>query len=549
MELATRRRSFWGWGDEEGELDAAQREALGGMIASRFGATDLRELTPPRLEDLRLPAPRLSIPRSLAPLFSQDARERASHTYGKAFRDVVRGLEGDYRAAPDAVALPATEEDLVRILDHCASQGIAAIPYGGGSSAVGGVEARLPGEWPGVVSIDLRGLGAVLEIDKMSRAARIQGGIYGPALEAALRPHGLTLRHFPQSFEFSTLGGWIATRSGGHFATLSTHIDDFVESLRVVTPAGSIATRRLPGSGAGPSPDRMFMGSEGALGIITEAWMRLQARPRFRASMTARFVDFRQGAAAARELAQSGLYPSNCRLIDAQEAMNTGAGDGTRSLLLVAFESADHPLDAWMDRAITICRACGGEAREGAGRTRETRETQPESAGAAGSAGARDADDAGGAWRSMFLKAPYLRDALIRTGLIVETFETAITWDRFDDFHAGVSAAARDAAVRICGQAIVTCRLTHVYPDGAAPYFTVIAPARPGSQLAQWDEIKAAASEAILSLGGTITHHHAVGRDHRRWYDRERPDLFARALGAAKAALDPAGVMNPGVLL
>ena len=227
--------------------------------------------------------------------------------------------------------------------------------------------------------------------------------------------------------------------------------------------------------------------------------------------------------------------------------MNTGAGDGTRSLLLVAFESADHALDPWMDRALAICRAAGGEVKEGAGRTREI----PADTGVRPSEGAapRDPDGAASAWRSMFLRGPYLRDALVQMGLIVETFETAITWDRFEDFHAGVSARTQDAVTRICGAGILTCRLTHVYPDGAAPYFTVIAPGRAGSQVSQWDEIKAAASEAILSLGGTITHHHAIGRDHRPWYDRQRPELFAKALAAMKSTLDPAGVMNPGVLL
>jgi alkyldihydroxyacetonephosphate synthase len=497
--------------------------------------TDLVEINPPRLEDLRLPAPRFTPPSALGSILSQDRHERASHTYGKAFRDIVRGLEGDFAVAPDAVALPKDEEELRRVLAFCEEKSLAAIPYGGGSSVVGGIEARLDGRFGGAVSIDLRGFNRVLEVDRTSRAARIQGGMLGPALEEALRPHGLSLRHYPQSFEFSSLGGWIATRAGGHYATLHTHIDDFVESVRVVTPSGVIETKRFPGSGAGPAPERLFLGSEGALGIITEAWMRLQERPRFRASATARFVDFRRGAEAARQIVQAGLHPQNCRLLDGGEARSTGAGDGTRSLLLLGFESADHGLDAGMERALAIARGLGGEVKEGAGRTRETDE------------GARDGE--AGTWRSMFLKGPYLRDALTRLGMIVETFETAVTWDRFDAFHAAVIEATTRAAIEVAGQAVVTSRLTHVYPDGAAPYFTVIAPGKASGRVAQWDEIKAAASEAILAHGGTITHHHAVGRDHRPFYDRERPDLFARALGAAKTALDPQGIMNPGVLV
>src|SRR5437773_25277 len=210
------------------------------------------------------------------------------------------------------------------------------------------------------ITLDLRHLDRVLEIDRTSRAARIEAGVFGPALEAQLKPHALTLRHFPQSFEYSTLGGWIATRSGGHFASLYTHIDDFVESLRVITPRGPLETRRLPGSGAGPSPDRLFIGSEGVLGVITEAWMRLQERPRFRAGGAVRFADFFSAAQAVRAIAQAGLYPANCRILDPQEAQNTGAGDGTAAIMVLAVESADHPLQIWMGRALECCADFGG---------------------------------------------------------------------------------------------------------------------------------------------------------------------------------------------
>jgi alkyldihydroxyacetonephosphate synthase len=397
------------------------------------------------------------------------------------------------------------------------------------------VEARVGDGYAGAVSIDLSRLDAVLEIDRASRAARIQAGIYGPALEDALRPHGLTLRHFPQSFEFSTLGGWLATRSGGHYATLYTHIDDFVESLRVVTPSGVSESRRLPGSGAGPSPDRLFLGSEGILGVITEAWMRLQDRPTRRAGAAVRVggeEGFARGASAVRALSQSGLAPTNCRLLDAGEARTAGAGDGSAAILVLGFESADHGLDAWMARAAELCRDAGGEVPEDALRTRED-------AGAS-------REGAAGAWRNAFLNAPYLRDALVRASFVSETFETAITWDAFDAFHAAVTEATQDAVKRICGNGTVTCRFTHVYPDGPAPYYTVMAPGKRGSELEQWGEIKQAASEALIRHGGTITHHHAVGRDHRPWYDRQRPDVFAAALRAAKRALDPHGILNPG---
>ncbi|MFN8545568.1 MAG: FAD-binding oxidoreductase [Candidatus Binatia bacterium] len=491
--------------------------------------------TPPQLEELTLPAPRVAPPAALADRCSNAPFDRAGHTYGKAFRDIVRAFRRDYPHPPDLVAYPNSEDDVVAFLDWASDANVAVIPYGGGSSVVGGVEPRVGAGWRGVVSLDLGRLDRVLEVDATSRAARIQAGVLGPALEEQLRPHDLTLRHFPQSFEFSALGGWIATRSGGHYATLYTHIDDFVESLRVVTPAGVVATRRLPGSGAGPSPDRLFIGSEGALGVITEAWMRLQARPRFRAAASITFTDFLAGAQAVRAIAQAGLFPANCRLLDPIEAQLAGAGTGAESVLLVAFESADHPLDPWMDRALECARDHGGHVPDGAGRTRRSMEG--------------DREGAAGAWRRAFLDAPYLRDTLVSLGMISDTFETAITWDRFSEFHAGVLSAVRDAVRRVCGSGEVAARFSHAYPDGPAPYYSVIAPGRPGSELEQWDEIKAAASEALIRLGGTITHHHAVGRDHRPWYDRQRPDAFGAALVAAKSTLDPRGILNPGVLI
>ncbi len=530
-------RRFWGWGLDGAGPTPEQRGGIARTLAARFGAV-LEPIPAPRIEEIALRAPRIRVPAALAPIATLEPRARAAHTYGKAYRDVVRALRRDFAAAPDAVLTPRGESDVVAALDWCASAGIAAIPYGGGSSVVGGVEARIDPGYAGVVSLDLSRLDRVLEIDAASRAARLQAGVLGPALEDQLRPHGLTLRHYPQSFEFSTLGGWIATRSGGHYATLYTHIDELVESLRVVTPCGVLESRRLPGSGAGPSPDRLFIGSEGALGVIVEAWMRLQERPRLRASASVRFGGpdgFLRGARAVRALAQSGLHPSNCRLLDAGEAQSSGAGSGEHAVLLLGFESADHELDAWIGRALECCGDAGGILPDEPARTRRDAE------------GAREG--AAGAWRNAFLRAPYLRDVLAQHSVISETFETAVTWDRFETFHAELGTRARRALERICGSGTLTCRFTHVYPDGPAPYYSVIAPGRRGSELEQWDEIKAAVSDALIDLGGTITHHHAVGRDHRPWYDRERPAAFALALRAAKRALDPAGILNPGVLV
>ena len=526
--MSARRRSWWGWGWEDEALSPDQVAALGAAVASRLGLSGVSPRPAPTLSTLDLPPSRLTPPSSLAEICAVDVESRASHTYGKSYRDVVRAFSGQLEHPPDIVARPRDEADVVDLLDWCADANAAAVPYGAGSSVVGGVECDVRADFAGAVSIDLSALDRVLEVDPVSRAARIQAGSRGPVLEDQLRPHGYTLRHFPQSFEFSTLGGWIATRSGGHYASLYTHIDDFVESLRIVTPSGVVESRRLPGSGAGPSPDRMFIGSEGILGVITEAWMRVQDRVRFKASAGVHFSSFLEGASAVRAVAQSGLYPTNCRLLDPGEAMlSAGVSDGS-SLLVLGFESADHPVDAWIARAVELCVDHGGNVPDG---------VKTSSEGAVG------------AWKSSFLRAPYGRDALVSLGCVVDTFETAVTWDRFEDLHAGVTAAVEKALESVCGGGWVTCRFTHVYPDGPAPYFSFLAPSRFGSQLSQWEEIKAAASDAVLSFGGTITHHHAVGRDHRRWYDQQRPEGFARALAGAKSALDPAGILNPGVLI
>ncbi len=529
-----KRLSFWGWGYEGAGPDDDARGRLAKSLGERFGRADLAPAPLPRIDEIRLPAPRARAPGALAGLASDDPWERARHTYGRSYRDVVRAQRRDFAHPPDWVAFPTSESEVAAVLDHCAGAGLAVIPFGGGSSVVGGVETAVDGDYRGVVTLDLTRLDRMLELDRASRAARIQAGVLGPALEDQLRPHGLTLRHFPQSFEFSSLGGWIATRSGGHFATRYTHIDDFVEALRVVTPSGVVATRRLPGSGAGPAPDRLFIGSEGTLGVITEAWVRLQDRPTRRANASVRFASFESGVSAVRALSQSGLEPANCRLLDPGEAATSAGASGNEAILVLGFESHDHDLDAWMRRAVELARDHGGVVPDEVIRTRADAGVTRE-----GSAGA---------WRNSFIGAPYLRDALVSLGVLVETFETAVTWDRFERLHARVMREVGDALVRVCGAGTVTCRFTHVYPDGPAPYYSLMAPAKRGSELEQWGEVKALASAILDEEGATATHHHAVGRDHRPGYDRERPELFARALRAAKTELDPAWVLNPGVL-
>jgi alkyldihydroxyacetonephosphate synthase len=542
--LSRRRKlRFYGWGYAEDVLSPEEEARIRDHV-KRFGTVAPVEVSAPREGAFTLRTPRVAVPSSLEAMISATPYDRLVHSFGKSYADIVRMFMRDVRQPPDLVAFPKSEQDIVAILDWASHANVAVIPFGGGSSVVGGVEPDVGESYAGTVSMDLQYLNGVLEIDRASRAARIQAGALGPELEDQLKPYGLTLRHFPQSLQHSTLGGWIATRSSGHYASLYTHIDDFVESTRTVTPAGLIETRRLPGSGAGPSPDRLIIGSEGILGVITEAWMRLQDRPVHQTSVSIVFPTMAKATAAVRALSQSGLFPSNCRLLDPVEARNYAVGDGMSAVLVLSFESADHPLDAWMKRALELVVDHQGQfdadavARSLAHRSNAVEHRQ----GAASQ------------WRNAFIRMPYYRDLMVAMGVITDTFETSVTWDRFEHLYEGVREKTTAVIREICGHdAPVSCRFTHIYPDGPAPYFSYSALGTASGvlsdSLAKWREIKKATNEIVVGLGGTVTHHHAIGRDHRSGYERQSPPLFRGALQTAKTLFDPAGILNPGVLI
>ncbi len=525
---APRTRKHWGWGYLDEELSPAEVRETAALVADHLGFGSRDPSDPVPLAEIAISAPRVSPPSSLAAFSSADARSRITHSRGKSYTDIVSGFAGHFPHVTDFVVYPRDEEEIEAAFQWCASERVALIPYGGGSSVVGGVTPVLPPDYNGAVTLDMRNFNQVVEVDPTSRAAHIQAGALGPDLESQLASHNLTLRFYLQAFQFSTLGGWIATRAGGHFATQTTHIDDHVESIRAITPSGAWESRRLPASGAGVSPDRMLLGSEGTLGVITSAWVRLSERPKIRSSISVRFPSFAGGVGAVREIVQSGLRPANCRLIDPAETALTGTGDGSSALLVLGFESAHFDVASQQNAASSICQSHGGSVTV--------------------SGDARSGDV--GAWRDAFIRAPYQRDVLVAMGIIAETFETAVTWDAFDRLHERVIAAAKTAVERVCGHpGSVSCRITHVYPDGCAPYFTVVAPGRLGEEAQQWAQIKQAVSQTLIDEGATITHHHAVGRDHRPWYDQQRPDVFAAALRGAKHAVDPGFVLNPGVLI
>ena len=530
--MGERRRKFYAWGFED---QSATDEEMAPVLATWhrvFGMDSFDVMPPPQLDAVTLGPQRITeIPQALQPICRTDRYERALHAYGRSFLDSARMFRGDFRQAPDVVAYPRTEEDVAALIDWCGSIDAAVIPFGGGSSVVGGVNPEITGSYAGTVTIDMWYLNRVLEVDRSSRSARVQAGVYGPDLERQLKEHGLTLRHFPQSFEVSTLGGWIATRAAGHFAALGTYIDDYVESIRMVTPRGTMESRRLPASGAGPSPDRFVMGSEGSLGIITEAWIRVLDRTRHKVGATVVFDDYYRGAEAVRAISQAGLYPANCRLIDALEARLTGSHDGSRPILVLGYESSHYPVDHLLQLTLEICRDHGGDLVEA-------------------SEGTQGHGKVAGQWRNAFIRGPYYREHMTARGICRETFETAVPWSGFRELHSTVTEAVQGAIRRVTGRdGTVTCRFTHIYPNGPAPYFTFHCLPDRAQMDAQCMEIKQAAYDAVLKAGGTITHHHAVGRLHMPWYTQQRPALFGEALAAAKRALDPAGLMNPGVIV
>jgi len=535
-------RSYWGWGWEQALPDDNARDVLAALISISFKDLTLTHKPYPNIESVMLVPARIQVPAELEEITSSSTYDRASHTYGKSYFDIFRGFQGDFTNAPDLVVFPNNSDDIKAVYQWAQDKNVALVPYGGGTSVVQGTECDRGCDreadssgYAGWVSLDMKKMDRVLEVDKISNAALIQGGATGPVLQEQLAKHGLTLRHYPQSFEFSTLGGWVATRAGGHFATLYTHIDDLVESVTMLTPNDEIKTRRLPGSGAGPSPDRFCIGSEGSMGIITEAWIKVQTPPQFRSSLSARFKDYEQAVEAVRAISQAGLFPSNCRLLDGNEALLNGISMNGESIFLLAFESSDHDTTTWMERGVEIVKAYGGQLGRG---------PQYKNAG-----DRANREDESGSWRESFFAAPYRQSALVSMGMMADTFETAITWDKFHTLHEAVISRVQAAMNELCGQGLISCRFTHVYPDGPAPYYTFIAPAIEGKEIENWQAIKEIASDTLYEFGATITHHHAVGRMHKPWYKKQSPDAFASVLKASKKQLDPKWILNPGVLV
>ena len=534
---------WWGWGDPARtvELPAAALERLRAVIGG-----EARSAAPVRLEDVRLAEPQLGA-KARAALVSavgeewlrDDRESRVLHAAGKGYPDLVRMRSGLAPEAPDAVVYPESEQQVRAVLAACAQLEIAVVPFGGGTSVVGGVEPVRDGR-RALVSLDLALLNAVGELDQRSRTIVLGPGLRGPQVEAALAASGFTLGHFPQSFEYSTVGGWVATRSAGQASTGYGKIEEMVVGVRCATPSGEIELPPLPASAAGPQLRELLVGSEGVLGVITETTLRVRPRPRARRYEAWMFKSFPEGAESLRALEQGGAAPDVARLSDEVETALSMqmAGEGAARRLGLAYLKAR----GYEGGCLAILGFEGEQSTVTRRRAQAARTLR-------WSGGLSLGTGPGKAWERQRYAGPYLRDALLDNCVMVETLETAAEWSRLMELYAAVAQAIRTALEQRGTPALVACHVSHLYPSGASLYFTFMAAQERGAELEQWRAAKSAACDAITSSGGTITHHHAVGRDHAGWLEREVGKLGVDLIRAAKQRLDPAGIMNPGKLL
>lgn len=517
------------WGDPERARPLPPAAAA--LVDAAFG---VREQPTVPLEQVRLPEPALAAARleELRALLGAehvltDHDSRVRRTRGRSTPDLLRMRAGDATDAPDAVLRPAGHDEVQAVLEWCSSRRVAVVPFGGGTSVVGGLVARREG-FAGVVALDLDRLRRLLRLDPTSRVAELEAGLLGPQAEALLAEHGMTLGHVPQSFEYASIGGFAATRSSGQASSGFGRFDALVVGLRVATPLGTLELGRAPASAAGPDLRQLVLGSEGAFGVITSVSVRVRPVPETRVYEGWRFDSFTAGVDAARALAQSRQAPTVLRLSDeAETAVNladpgaVGAGSPGGCLLVAGFEGAAANAEASRAAASALLGAAGGQPL---------------------------GEEAGAAWARGRFDGPYLRDSLLDAGVLVETLETATFWSGLPELYRRVRAALEEALAAQGTPPLVLCHVSHVYETGASLYFTVAA-RQAADPVAQWHAAKAAASEAILAAGGTITHHHGVGRDHLPWFAREVGPVGVEVLRAVKARIDPAGVLNPGVLV
>jgi alkyldihydroxyacetonephosphate synthase len=522
--------SWSGWGDPA--LAAPLPEALETVLreALRIGR---RGAAAPALQDLELAPARLpgAMVAELGAIVGPDHARgdheaRARHARGKSTIDLLELRGGAAISAPDVVVSPASEDEVQAVLRCCSARRVAVIPFGGGTSVVGGLRPDAAG-FAGTVALDVRRLDALVSVDEESRLAVLEPGLRGPEAEALLGARGWTLGHFPQSWEYATLGGFAAARSSGQSSAGYGRFDERVLGLRLATPAGTLTLGRAPKSAAGPDLRQLVLGSEGTLGVITSLTLAVDPLPEHRVYEGWMLPSFAEGTALMRRLAQDGPRPTVLRLSDEAETalglarpLEIGGGAAGGCLAIVGWEGAYEEVERHRRATAEILLGARGEA----------------------------VPDAGDGWAAGRYRGPYLRDALLDAGALVETLETVTFWSSLPGLYATVAGALRDTLTGLGTPPAILCHISHVYPAGASLYFTV-ACAQLENPIAQWEAAKAAASEAILAAGASITHHHGIGADHRDLYPREVGELGVEVLRAVKRTLDPAGILNPGILL
>jgi len=523
--------SWSGWGDPEHKT-ALSPELLslvqGALQIKHPGKTapalEALTLSPSALPDAGLESLRSAVGNEHV-LLDDEARIR--HLRGKSTPDLLKLRSGDTTDSPDAVVVPGSNDEVAAVLAVCAEQRVAVVPFGGGTSVVGGLTPER-GAFAGVIALDLTRLDQLVSLDTVSRTATLEPGLRGPEAEALLAAQGYTLGHFPQSFEYATIGGFAAARSSGQASAGYGRFDERVVGLRIATPSGTVSLATAPKSAAGPDLRQLFLGSEGAFGVITAVTVEVSPTPAVKLYEGWRFPSFDEGQAALRTLIQDGPVPTVLRLSDEMEsALNLArpdsiGGEGATGgcLSIVGYEGTAENVDARQAAASEVLRALGGVP-------------EPE---------------AGPAWEAGRYSAPYLRDALLDAGALVETLETTTFWSGIPALYEAVREALVEALGAQGTPPLVLCHVSHVYRSGASLYFTV-ACAQSDNPLAQWQKAKTAANDAILAAGGSITHHHGIGVDHKAWYEQQIGEVGIAALRAVKRELDPGGIMNPGVLL
>lgn len=527
---------WWGWGDPDRRMELPATAIA--AVRAELGVASGDASEPVSLDQVSLPEPR-PVPdnvRSVAGEVLDGPDDRIRHAAGRGYPDLVRLRTGHLEHAPDAVLQPGNAAGVEAVVEACAATGVAVVPYGGGTSVVGGLDALADGHGA-VVSLDLGRLRSA-ELDPRSLTARLGPGLSGPEAEAALGALGATLGHFPQSFEEATIGGFAATRSAGQASSGYGRFDELVTSIELSAPAGRLRTREIPHTAAGPSLREVVLGSEGTLGVITEVSCRVRPAPHTRVYEGWMAEDFDAGREIVRDLAQRHEAPDVLRLSDEEETRVSLGLAGTTGFRRRA-------LDAYLSlrRRQSGCLViCGWEGERDAVSRRRALSQMRLRLGGAVPLGR----SAGRSWERNRYTGPYLRDELINLGVLVETLETAHTWTRLDGLYRAVGSALRGA---LGERSIVMCHVSHAYADGASLYFTFLTRARRGEEIHQWRAAKSAACEAIVAAEGTITHHHAVGRDHAPYMRSEVGEVGLEALRAVKERLDPTGIMNPGKLL